>query len=178
MSLEVIVGPMFSGKSEELIRRTRVAEIAGYNVEVFKPKLDTRSYSIIRSRSGFELEAKEVEEVPELEFKFGTVIAIDEAQFFDDILVRTIRGYMPFCRIIVSGLDLDFRRTSFGPMGDLLALADDVTKLNAVCHKCKSFNGRYTQRIVNGLPTYEGTTILVGDSETYEARCADCWMLV
>lgn len=175
--LEVICGPMFSGKSEELLRRAELAKIAGLDVMAYKPMTDTRSQTI-KSRSGFEMPAYEVTNIMVGGTIPDAVVIIDEAQFFDsDMLLFVVPTLMSLNRnrVIISGLDMDFQGNPFGPMPQLLAMANKVTKLTAVCHACKSFDACYTQRIVNGLPTLSGEQILIGDNESYEARCFDCW---
>lgn len=176
--VEVICGSMFSGKTEELIRRVRRAVIARQKVQVFKPELDTR-YTVQRvtSHSGHDFDAIPVPraaEIYRLLESDTTVVAIDEAQFFDpgvesvvDALAR--RGL----RVIVAGLDMDFRGEPFGPMPVLLCRADDVQKLHAICMVCGEEATR-TQRLVNGKPArYDDPIIMVGASEAYEARCRD-----
>lgn len=171
--LEVICGPMFSGKSEELLRRAELCKIAGLSVAAFKPITDTRTRTI-KSRSGFELPAWEVEFIHLAHD--ADVWIIDEAQFFHRSNVYYLKYVAMHSRVIVSGLDLDFQRHPFGIMPDLLALAQKVTKLTAVCHRCKSFDACYTQRIVEGKPVDSGEQVLIGDTESYEARCIECWM--
>ncbi len=174
--VEVICGSMFSGKSEELIRRVRRAEFAKQNILVFKPKLDNRySEEAVVSHNGISFEAIPVEssqEIVELVTEDIDVIAIDETQFFDEGIVEAVkhladRGH----RVIVAGLDLDFRGEPFGPMPALMATAEMVTKLQAVCTVCGSPASR-TQRLINGSPaSYDDPIILVGASESYEPRC-------
>lgn len=174
--LEVICGSMFCGKTEELIRRVRRAVIARQKVQVFKPAIDNRyGVDTINSHDGQNVEAECIETVDQLP-KFlrpdTTVVAIDEAQFLtcdlieivDDLATRGIR-------VIVAGLDLDFRGEPFGPMPHLMSLAEDVTKLHAICVVCGEAASR-TQRLVNGKPArYDDPIILVGASDSYEARC-------
>lgn len=176
--LEVICGPMFSGKSEEMIRRLRRAEIAGQRVVIFKPRIDDRyDATDVVSHAGARMRAVAVESVPELTARAAAydVVGIDEVQFFDESIVAAAldladRGL----RVIVSGLDQDFRRLPFGVMPELLAHAEFVDKLQAVCHRCGG-TATTTQRLVDGRPApYSGDTVVVGAAEQYEARCRDC----
>ena len=176
--LEVICGPMFSGKSEEMIRRLRRAEIAGQRVVIFKPWIDDRyDATDIVSHAGARMQAVPIASVSEIaEHSQGQeVVGIDEAQFLGDGVVATAldladRGV----RVIVAGLDQDFRREPFGPMPDLLTRAEFVDKLQAVCHRCGG-PATTTQRLLDGRPApYGGETIVVGALDTYEARCRDC----
>jgi thymidine kinase len=177
--IEIICGSMFSGKTEELIRRVRRAEIARQRVQVFKPKLDDRySVSQVASHDGGHAEAEVIERAAEILDRLNpqtTVVAIDEAQFFDwnvaDIArLLADRGL----RVIITGLDLDFRGEPFGPMPLLMAEAEMVDKLHAICVECGAPASR-TQRLINGQPArYTDPVILVGANEVYEARCRDC----
>jgi thymidine kinase len=174
--LEVICGSMFSGKSEELIRRVRRATFAKQDVKVFKPKIDNRySEEAVVSHNGTSVIAIPVasaEEIFQHISEQTDVIAIDEIQFFDDQIIDVVqmladRGY----RVIVAGLDQDFRGEPFGPVPTLMAIAESVTKLQAVCTVCGSPASR-TQRLINGSPaSYYDPVILVGASESYEPRC-------
>ncbi|MEW6579023.1 MAG: thymidine kinase [Chloroflexota bacterium] len=176
--VEVICGSMFSGKTEELIRRVRRATIARQMVQVFKPAIDSR-YMLQRvtSHNGQDFEAIPVAEaraILDLLQPSTTVVAIDEAQFFDAAIVTVVdqlaaRGI----RVILAGLDTDFRGEPFGAMPDLLCRADDVIKLHAICMVCGEEATR-TQRLVNGQPAnYHDPVIMVGASEAYEARCRE-----
>jgi len=175
-SLEVICGSMFSGKTEELIRRLRRAVIAKQKIQVFKPAIDARyNAARVTSHSGADFEAFPIDQsadILNLLKDDTTVIAIDEAQFFDDGLVDVVqlladRGL----RVLVAGLDSDFRGLPFGCMPVLLALAENVTKLHAICMVCGEEATR-TQRLVNGKPAnYYDPVVIVGASEMYEARC-------
>jgi thymidine kinase len=180
--LELIVGPMFSGKSEELIRRVKRALIAGQRVQVFKPALDKRYDAVqVASHDRRTLEAKAVDNVADMraQLESGTqVIAVDEGQFFSDelaTLALDLSGAGK--RIIIAGLDMDFRGEPFGPMPQLLARAEVVEKLTAIC-RCGRAATR-TQRLIGGQPAhYEDPTILVGAEETYEPRCRECHVVM
>ena len=176
--LEVICGPMFSGKSEEMIRRLRRAEIAGQRVVIFKPRIDDRyDASDVVSHAGVRMRAVAVDGVAELVGRAAghDVVGIDEVQFFDAGIVEASLGLADRgVRVVVSGLDQDFRRLPFGVMPDLLAHAELVDKLQAVCHRCGG-TATTTQRLVEGRPAaYSGETVVVGAAEQYEARCRDC----
>ncbi len=176
--LEVICGPMFSGKSEEMIRRLRRAEIAGQRVVIFKPRIDDRyDASDVVSHAGARMQAVAVVGVSELVAAADArdVVGIDEVQFFDATIVDAVLGLADRgVRVVVAGLDQDFRRLPFGVMPDLLAQAEFVDKLQAVCHRCGG-TATTTQRLVDGRPApYSGDTVLVGAAEQYEARCRDC----
>jgi thymidine kinase len=177
--IEVICGSMFSGKSEELIRRVRRAEIAKQKVQVFKPSIDDRfSSNNVASHSGYFWDAIPVQSAKDILLQVlpdTDVVAIDEVQFFDwsvaDICNELAdRGV----RVIVAGLDQDFRGEPFGPMPLLMAQAEIVDKLQAICVVCGAPASR-TQRLINGKPaTFDDPIILVGASEVYEARCRRC----
>ena len=177
--LEVISGCMFAGKTEELIRRIKVLELAKKEIMVFKPIIDDRySNTKIVSHAGSGVDSIVVEnatQIIELVKPTTEVVAIDEVQFFDDEVCNVVdqlasRGI----RVICAGLDTDFRGEPFGPMGKLLTQAEFVTKLTAVCMKCGGPATR-TQRIINGEPaSYNDKTILIGALESYEARCRQC----
>ena len=177
--IEVICGSMFSGKTEELIRRTRRAQIARQKVQVFKPRLDDRyQFERVASHTGMHLDAIVVggaREIPQLVAPDTTVVVIDEGQFFD----WTIADVCDFLadngrRVIIAGLDLDFRGEPFGPMPLLMAQAERVDKLQAICVVCGAPASR-TQRLINGQPaSYDDPVIMVGADEVYEARCRHC----
>ncbi len=176
--IEVICGSMFSGKTEELIRRVRRASIARQKVQVFKPDIDDR-YNIQRvtSHNGQDFGAIPVRDSAALLARVEpdtTVVAIDEAQFFDHGIVRVTNHLANNgVRVIIAGLDMDFRGEPFGPMPALLCRADEVQKLHAICMVCGE-NASRTQRLVNGQPArYDDPIILVGASEAYEARCRE-----
>lgn len=175
-SIEVITGSMFSGKTEELLRRLRRARIAKKRVSVFKPALDKR-YGItkVASHAGSEFDAIPVSvssEIAEKLDKKVNVVAIDEAQFFDEGIVPVScelaeRG----ATVLVAGLDQDFRGDPFGSMPMLMALAERVNKLHAICMVCGGAASR-TQRLIDGKPAdYDEPIVLVGGRESYEARC-------
>ncbi len=177
--LEVICGPMFSGKTEELIRRIRRALIANQKVIAFKPSLDNR-YSVdhIKSHNGKSFKAyvikssRDILDHPWMDYH---VIAIDEAQFLDDDLIHIVQHMVDNGkRVIVSGLDKDFRGEPFKVMGELLAIADVVDKLYAICVKCGN-PATMSQRLIQGEPAhYNSPVIMVGSSELYEPRCRKC----
>jgi thymidine kinase len=174
-SIEVVCGCMFSGKSEELIRRLRRAVIARQKVQVFKPAIDDR-YAVdqVRSHSGSGFDATPVAssaDLLRLVEPDTTVVGIDEAQFFDADLPRVVERLADAGRrVICAGLDLDFRGEPFGPMPMLLAIAEHVDKLTAICMVSGEPATR-TQRIIDGRPaSYDDPIILVGATESYEAR--------
>ena len=177
--LEVIVGSMFSGKSEELIRRVKRAVIARRTVQVFKPSIDDRyGVEVVRSHDGDSFVARPVrtsEEILALLTPETTVVGIDEVQFFDPGVIQVVRTLVADSRrVICAGLDLDFRGEPFGPVPTLLALAERVDKLEAICVVCGEAATR-TQRIVNGVPAfYDEPVIVIGAKEAYEARCRSC----
>jgi len=173
--IEVVTGPMFSGKSEELIRRLKRAEIARQRIAVFKPKIDDRYHpEDIVSHSQQRFTAIPIQNASEVleKLEIGTnVIAIDEAQFFDTKLVEVCeeladRGL----RVLVAGLDQDYRGKPFSPMDKLLAIAESITKLQAVCMRCGAPATR-SQRIV----VENSEQVVVGANEYYEARCRFCF---
>lgn len=177
--LEVVCGPMFSGKSEELMRRLRRAEIAGQRVLIVKPGIDNRyDISDVVSHSGMRMPAVGMTGAADIvQYAEGyAVVGIDEAQFFDDEIVDVCLGLADRgVRVIAAGLDTDFRVDPFGPMPVLLARAEFVDKLQAVCHRCGGPATR-TQRLVNGEPApFGGQTIQVGALDAYEARCRTCY---
>lgn len=184
--LEMIVGPMFSGKSEELIRRVRRAMIAEQQVQLFYPAQDSRVQSgSIASRNGLNLHAEQATSISacrkhlHAHSKLPDVVGFDEAQFFDGDLVALVDELVAQdVRVIVAALDLDFAGRPFGlAIPHLLAIADRVDKLTAVCTVCGSEAAVRTQRLVDGRPaTKDSPLILVGDSaEGYEARCLRCY---
>jgi thymidine kinase len=175
-SVEVICGSMFSGKTDELIRRLRRATIARQYVQVFKPAIDMR-YAVekVTSHAGSDFAAIPVETAGDIRkrlAKEATVVAIDEAQFFDDDVIEVVEELAAKkIRVIVAGLDTDFRGEPFGPMPILMALAEHVDKVQAICMVCGEPASR-TQRLVNGKPArYDDPVVIVGAAEMYEARC-------
>ena len=177
--LEVICGCMFAGKTEELIRRINVLSYAKMKIIVFKPRIDDRYSAIeIVSHSGIKVPCLVINKAAEIlkEIKADTqVVVIDEVQFFDADIVD-ICEYLADkgIRVIVAGLDKDFRGEPFGLMPQLLTRAEFVTKLTAVCTKCGAPATR-TQRLVNGKPaSFNDSIVLVGAVEHYEPRCRHC----
>jgi thymidine kinase len=178
--IEVIAGVMFSGKSEELIRRVRRAIIARRKVQVFKSHLDSRYTGLlsVSTHDGREIEATPVDSAAEI-FRLvkpdTELVAIDEAQFLDDELVTVASALAARgVRVVLAGTDTDFRGEPFGPMGRLLAIAESVDKLQAICVICGDLATR-NQRLVDGKPArYDSPTILIGGRESYEARCRHC----
>ena len=178
--IEVVCGVMFSGKSEELIRRVRRAMIAKKRVQVFKSHLDERYAGIyvISSHDGRTTEAIPVDTPEQIarQVKADTdVIAVDEAQFLDASIVDLATDWANNgMRVILAGTDTDFRGEPFGPMPQLLAIAEVVDKLHAICVKCGNPASR-NQRLIAGRPArYDSPTIMVGSAESYEARCRSC----
>src|SRR5688572_1165415 len=181
--IEVIAGVMFSGKSEELIRRVRRAMIARKKVQVFKSHLDARYAGIysVSSHDGRTVQALPADSAAQIALQIdpmANVIAIDEAQFLDDGIVPLVtslagRGR----RVIVAGTDTDFRGEPFGPMPALMAVAEVVDKLHAICVLCGGPASR-NQRLIDGQPApYDSPTIMVGGTESYEARCRMCFSM-
>ncbi|HZM25271.1 MAG TPA: thymidine kinase [Anaerolineales bacterium] len=175
-SIEVVCGSMFSGKTDELIRRLVRATIAKQKVQVFKPAIDIR-YAVekVTSHAGSNFDAIPVEKAADIRNKLDgdvTVVAIDEAQFFDPEIVDVSQELASRgIRVVVAGLDTDFRGEPFGPMPILMSMAEDVDKLHAICMVCGGEASR-TQRLVNGKPArYDDPVVIVGASELYEARC-------
>ena len=177
--IELICGSMFSGKTEELIRRIKRAQIARQKVQVFKPALDTRYGELqVSSHNGLQIDAVAVpssRDILDLVDEDTDVVAVDEVQFFDWEIA-------PVCneladsgkRVLLAGLDTDFRAEPFGPMPLLMAQAEMVDKLSAICVICGAPASR-TQRLIDGQPArYNDPVILVGASEVYEARCRHC----
>ena len=177
--IELICGSMFSGKTEELIRRLRRAVIAKQKVQVFKPIIDDRYHvQRVTSHTGVDFAAQPVATAAELLTQITpetTVVAIDEVQFFDEAIV-------PLCeqladegrRVICAGLDTDFRGVPFGSIPALMARAEEVKKLHAICVICGEEASR-TQRLIDGRPAnVDDPVVLVGAAEVYEARCRQC----
>ncbi len=177
--LEVICGPMFSGKSEELIRRIRRAKIGKQKVVVFKPAIDDRyDEECICSHDGNNVEGISIvnaEEILKYIDEDTKVIGIDEVQFIEGNTQDVIKALVDQGkRVICAGLDMDFKGEPFGCVPKLLAVADIVTKLTAVCMTC-SHPANLTQRLVDGKPAkYHDPLIVIGAQESYEARCRKC----
>jgi thymidine kinase len=183
--IEVVAGVMFSGKSEELIRRVRRALIAKHRVTVFKSHLDARYVGLhhVSSHTGVALEAVPIDRAEEILRVIGDpaqvdVVAVDEAQFLDAGILEVAthlaeRGV----RVILGGTDTDFRGEPFGMMGHLMAIAEEVAKLQAICVVCGDLASR-NQRLVDGRPArWDMPVVLVGGSESYEARCRACFQI-
>lgn len=177
--IELICGSMFSGKTEELIRRLRRAKIAKQRVQVFKPVVDTRYHHMaVASHNGLHFEARPISRSIDI-FEYlddeTSVIAVDEVQFFDSEISAVLNkladeGY----RVIAAGLDQDFRGEPFGSLPLLMAQAEVVIKLNAICVVCGDPASR-TQRLINERPArWDDPIVLVGGTESYEARCRHC----
>lgn len=183
--LEVICGPMFSGKSEELIRRMRRAQIAHQVVVAFKNRLDNQhdhAVEYLISHNGSKISARPTETVQEMlhivEEENAQVICIDNVHFFSHKIIQAIYTLVARGKqVIVAGLDLDFRGIPFGPIPTLLALANQITKLQAICSQCGN-EGNFTQRFVNGKAAhYDDPIVMVGQQETYQARCRNCYTI-
>ena len=178
--IEVISGVMFSGKSEELIRRVRRGIIARRRVQVFKSHLDSRYAGLysVASHNGTELDAAPVDSAAEIfrQVRPDTdIVAIDEAQFLDADIVGACTELAALGkRVILAGTDTDFRGEPFGPMGGLMCVAETVDKLRAICIVCGDLACR-NQRLIDGRPArYDSPTIMIGGRESYEARCRHC----
>jgi len=180
--LEVVCGAMYSGKSEELIRRLKRQKIAQKEVIVIKPTIDTRREAdFVTSHDGSKIAAFAVEQatqIYDLITPTTRVVGIDEAQFFSHELVSVVLELIDKnITVIIAGLNLDFRSVPFGPMPTLMALADTVTKLSAVCVVCGD-DAFFSQRLVDGQPArYEDKIIQVGAQEAYQARCRNCYVI-
>lgn len=181
-SLTVICGSMYAGKSEELIRQARRSLYAKKKVQVFKPAIDSRyDETMVVTHMGARHEALPVTSVADMESRLEKgveVVCIEEVQFFDPSVVDLcVRLADKGVNVICAGLDQDFRRRPFGPMPELLCLADEVVKLRAICMKC----GRpasHTYRTIDGKPAHvNDPVILIGATEAYEARCRGCYEL-
>ena len=171
--IEVICGNMFSGKTEELIRRLRRAKIARLNVKIFKPKIDTRyEEGNIVSHNQLKLKSLAVKSITEINnlASDADVVGIDEAQFFDDSIIKVAKDLsLKGKRVIIAGLDTDFRGEPFGPMPKLMCEADFLKKLQAICIKCGN-PASYTQRL-----SKDDTQVVIGETDIYEARCRHCY---
>ena len=178
--IEVIAGVMFSGKSEELLRRVRRATIARKRVQLFKSHLDDRYAGLysVSSHDGRTAEAIPVDSAQQIALRLdptAQVVAIDEAQFLDAGVVELVTSLADRGRrVVLAGTDTDFRGEPFGAMPQLMAVAEVVTKLHAICVLCGSPASR-NQRLIDGRPApYDSPTIMVGAAENYEARCRAC----
>lgn len=178
--MEVIAGSMFSGKTEELLRRVRRATIARKRVQVFKSHLDDRYAGVwaVSSHDRRTFDATPVDSSEQILLRLdpmAQVIAIDEVQFLDAGIVKVVSGLADRGRrVIMAGIDTDFRGEPFGPIPQLMAMAEVVDKLHAICVLCGSPASR-TQRLLEGKPAaYESPTIMVGAADSYEARCRAC----
>ncbi len=173
--IEVICGSMFSGKTEELLRRLRRARIANQKVVIFKPALDNRyAEDKVVSHDANSLKAIPVASSKQMaaQAKDCDVVGVDEAQFFDDDLVQVVQQMaLQGRRVIVAGLDMDFRGKPFGPIPALLAVAEYITKLHAICQQCGNL-ATHSFRLSANQETVE-----LGAKETYEARCRTCYHL-
>lgn len=179
-NLELIIGPVCSGKSAELIRRITRYNIAGYRVLLVKPKVDTRS-PYVKSRNGAKLECVELEDISNVydinitlsikENKKIDIVAFDEAQFFKNLFPTVKELLQKKFKVIASALDTDFNGESFGDIPKLITLSDSVTKLTAICMSCKNDFAIYSQKLKKG-----GNLVEIGDLELYEPRCLNCFV--
>jgi thymidine kinase len=177
--IELICGSMFSGKTEEMIRRLRRAVIARQKVQAFKPAIDQRYHvEKVTSHNGLHFEAQPVavaRDILDVVEPSTDVVAIDEVQFFDEAIVEVCEALAQNGkRVICAGLDMDFRGVPFGAIPALMAMAEDVDKLHAICVVCGKEASR-TQRLIEGQPAaFDDPVVLVGAAEVYEARCRQC----
>jgi len=171
--VEVICGPMFCGKTEELIRRVKRALISKQNVIIFKPKIDDRYHpENVVSHNDVSIQAIAIDHIDDIfkHLKHHNVIAIDEAQFFDEDLPEVCQQMaLAGKRVIIAGLDMDFKGRPFGPMPHMLAVAEYITKVHAICQHCGNL-ATHSYRLVT-----EGSTVMLGEKESYEARCRTCY---
>ena len=184
--LEVICGSMFSGKTEELMRRLKRAEFAKLKTVSIKPSIDNRGgKSYIASHDGkkrlafsIETEAESIMEIIKVADGTLDVIGIDEVQFFSPEIIKIINKFVDQGkRVIASGLDMDFRGEPFGVIPNLLSMADEILKLKAICTECGN-DAHFSQRIINSRPAkYSDLTIMVGATECYQARCRKCFQI-
>ncbi len=173
--IEVICGSMFSGKTEELIRRLKRAKIANQKVEIFKPKIDTRydEVKVVSHDENFILAVPidSSKKLLDLSDRVG-VVGIDEAQFFDEELPEVCQQLaLTGKRVIIAGLDMDFKGRPFGPMPNLLAVAEYITKVHAICQHCGNL-ATHSYRLA-----HESGTVLLGEKESYEPRCRTCYSM-
>ena len=178
--IECICGSMFSGKSEELLRRIKRGVIAKQKVLLFKPSIDNRyDENRVSTHNGNSYDSISIEKSSDiLNFVKDTkydIIGIDEIQFFDNDIVKIINKLADDgLRVIVAGLEMDFKAEPFHPMPEIMAISEMVTKLHAVCNKCGKEASR-SQRLINGKPAkYDDPVVVIGASESYEARCRHC----
>jgi len=173
--IEVICGSMFSGKTEELIRRLKRARIANQRVEIFKPQIDTRyDDEKIVSHDKNQIVSTPIDHSNALLMlaEKVDVVGIDEAQFFDENLTEVCQELaLKGIRVIIAGLDMDFRGKPFGPMPDLLAVAEYITKVHAICQHCGNL-ATHSYRLVQ-----DGSTVVLGEKESYEPRCRTCYQM-
>ena len=178
--IECICGSMFSGKSEELLRRIKRGVIAKQKVLLFKPSIDNRyEENMVSTHNGNSYESVNIDKAEQIydyiiDKKYD-IIGIDEVQFFDDKIVEVINKLADDgVRVIVAGLDMDFKAEPFHPMPEIMAVSEMVTKLHAVCNKCGKEASR-SQRLIDGEPArYDDPIVVIGASESYEARCRHC----
>jgi len=173
--IEVICGSMFSGKTEELIRRVRRASIAGKRLIIFKPVIDVR-YAVeeVVSHDRNSLHSTPIESAADIlpQARSAEVVAIDEAQFFGEELIEVCAKLASMkIRVIVAGLDMDFRGNPFGPMPGLLSIVEYVTKVHAICMQCGDIASHTFKKVLNDQ------TVEVGERDLYEARCRNCFNL-
>jgi thymidine kinase len=172
-SIEVITGSVFSGKTEELIRRLKRAKIAGLETKIFKPETDTR-YSVenVVSHDKNLITSVAVKKAADI-LRLSTsavVIGVDEAQFFDNEIISVCRLLADRgSRVIIAGLDMDYLGRPFGPMGSLMAVADEVTKVHAICTRCGSL-AQFSHRL-----TTDQSLVSLGEKDIYEPLCRDCF---
>ena len=171
-SIEVVCGPMFSGKTEELIRRVKRAQIAKQKIQIFKPEIDDRyDDKKVVSHSALSIEAVPVKDSSEIihrVYDSTRIIAIDEVQFFDEKIIDVIsRMARRGCRVICAGLDQDYKGNPFGPIPHLLAIADSVLKVQAICTVCGAPASKTYRKVEKNCHEQ----VLVGETEMYEARC-------
>ena len=178
--IECICGSMFSGKSEELLRRIKRGVIAKQKVLLFKPSIDNRyKENMVSTHNGNSYESVNIDKAEQIydyiiDKKYD-IIGIDEVQFFDEKFVEVINKLADDgIRVIVAGLDMDFKAEPFHPMPEIMAVSEMVTKLHAVCNKCGKEASR-SQRLIDGEPArYDDPIVVIGASESYEARCRHC----
>jgi thymidine kinase len=173
--IEVICGSMFSGKTEELIRRLKRAKIANQKVEIFKPRIDTRydEMKVVSHDSNAILATPIENSVKLLEYTEGVdVIGIDEAQFFDEGLTDICQKLaLKGIRVIIAGLDMDYKGVPFGPVPNLLAVAEYITKVHAICSHCGNLATHSYRKVA------DGQRVMLGEKDTYEPRCRSCYAM-